>query len=400
VRFRTIAVVVLHAGFVVAGIVTTLLGSLLPILIDRWSLSDAAGGFYFTLQFGGSMAGIASLGPLLSRKGYRLTFLLGFGFMSLGVATVLPISNAAGLVAASVSGYGLGLTLSAGNLWIGEVARNRRAAALSILNLAWGIGAVACSPLVMLAQTTRRPLTLLWAIAGISGLVAAIVAAMNVDAMAPESALESQPEKAMPDKPILPALAALFFLYVGTETCVGGWAATFARRTVTNAGELWTLTPMLFWAGLLLGRALAPRLLQEMSEQVVLIGGLVLGTIGMGALLVSETFRSTAVSITIIGFGLAAIYPILVSWMVARYGSQARRTGSVMFAAGCLGGATMPWLVGFTATQTNNLNAGLSLPLFGCLTMIGVYALAAFRGAFPLPVWRRGAYTSKPGSYR
>jgi MFS transporter, FHS family, glucose/mannose:H+ symporter len=400
VRSRTIAIVVVHAGFGLAGIVTTLLGPLLPILIARWSLSDTAGGLFFTLQFGGSMAGIASLGPLLSRRGYRVTFLLGFGCMSLGVATVLPISNAAGLVATSVFGYGLGLTLSAGNLWIGEVAGNRRAAALSILNLTWGIGAVSSSPLVMLAQSMRRPLTLLWAIAGFSGLIAPILAAMDVETMTSQSPSGAPPDRAMPGKPILPALGALFFLYVGAETCVGGWAATFAQRMVRNTGELWMFAPMLFWVGLLLGRALTPRLLREMSEQALLIGGLVLGTIGIAALLLSQTFHNAAICLTVTGFALASIYPILVSWMVGYYGRQSRRTGSVLFAMGCLGGATMPWLVGFIATKTNSLITGLWVPLFGSLMMITVYALAAFLGVFPLPIWRKGAYTSKPGSYR
>jgi FHS family glucose/mannose:H+ symporter-like MFS transporter len=398
VRSRTIAVVIVHAGFAVAGIVTTLLGPLLPTLIARWSLSDTAGGLFFTLQFSGSMAGIASLGPLLSRRGYRVTFLLGFGCMSLGIATVLPISNAAGLAATSVFGYGLGLTLSAGNLWIGEVAGNRRPAALSILNLAWGVGAVSSSPLVMLAQSTRRPLMLLWVIAGFSGLVAAILAAMDVEPMTSPS--ETPPEKTVPGKHILTALGALFFLYVGTETCVGGWAATFAQRMVRNTGELWTLTPMLFWAGLLLGRALTPLLLREMSEQVLLIGGLVLGTIGIAALLLSQTFHSAAIYVTVTGFALASIYPILVSWMVGHYGRQSRRTGSVLFAMGCLGGATMPWLVGFIATKTNSLIMGLWIPLFGSLLMISVYAFTAFRRAFPLPIWRQDAYASKPDSYR
>jgi FHS family glucose/mannose:H+ symporter-like MFS transporter len=353
------------------------LGPLLPILIGRWYLSDAAGGLFFTLQFGGSIAGIASLGPFLSRWGYRFTFLFGFGCVSLGVATVLPISKTAGLAATSILGYGLGLTLSAGNLWIGEVAGNRRAAALSILNLAWGVGAVSSSPLVMLAQSMRRPLSLLLAIAGLSGIIAPILAVMNIEKMTPPSPSGTPPEKAIPGKPLWPALGALFFLYVGTETCVGGWAATFSQRMVTNTGELWTLAPMLFWSGLLLGRALTPLLLREMSEHVLLIGGLVLGSIGIAALLFSQTFHSAAIYITVTGFALASIYPILVSWMVGYYARQSRRTGSVMFAMGCLGGATMPWLVGFIATQTNSLNTGLWVPLFGSLLMLSVYASLA-----------------------
>jgi len=368
------AVVILHLGFIIAGIVTTLLGPLLPVLIVRWSLNDRAAGLFFTLQFFGSIAGIASLGPLLSRKGYRLTFFLGFGFMSLGTATLLPLNNVAGMAATALSGYGLGLTLSAGNLWIGEVAAQRRTSALSILNLAWGLGAVSSAPLVMFAQLAQQPLTLLASIAALSGLIAVTLAAMAIQPIA-RNRLETRLEKDIPIKPVLPALGTFFFLYVGIETCVGGWAATLARRMATSSGELWTLAPMLFWAGLLTGRALTPVLLREMSEQALLIGGMTMGMLGTLALLLSQAFLSALICVAITGFGLASIYPILVSWMVGHYGSQARQTGSVMFVMGSLGGATLPWLVGFTSMRTNSLTTGLWIPLLGCLLMI---SLASF----------------------
>ena len=368
------AVVILHLGFVIAGIVTTLLGPLLPVLIVRWSLNDRAAGLFFTLQFFGSIAGIASLGPLLSRKGYRLTFFLGFGFMSLGTATLLPLNNVAGMAATALSGYGLGLTLSAGNLWIGEVAAQRRTSALSILNLAWGLGAVSSAPLVMFAQLAQQPLTLLASIAALSGLIAVTLAAMAIQPIA-RNRLETRLEKDIPIKPVLPALGTFFFLYVGIETCVGGWAATLARRMATSSGELWTLAPMLFWAGLLTGRALTPVLLREMSEQALLIGGMTMGMLGTLALLLSQAFLSALICVAITGFGLASIYPILVSWMVGHYGIQARQTGSVMFVMGSLGGATLPWLVGFTSMRTNSLTTGLWIPLVGCLLMI---SLASF----------------------
>src|SRR5580658_10641169 len=116
------ASIVLHAGYVVAGIVTTLIGPILPILIGRWSLSDQRAGLFFTAQFCGSMAGVASLGWLIKR-GYRHTFVCGFSLIAAGVAGLNLGSNVASLAAAAVFGCGLGQTLSATNLWVAEVAK-------------------------------------------------------------------------------------------------------------------------------------------------------------------------------------------------------------------------------------------------------------------------------------
>ena len=45
-----------------------------------------------------------------------------------------------------------------------------------------------------------------------------------------------------------------------------------------------------------------------------------------------------------------------------------------MFALGGLGGATLPWLVGFLSTHFGSLKAGLVVPLLGCLTMIAMHS--------------------------
>ena len=130
------AYVALYAGFVVAGVATTVIGPLLPVLIARWTLNDQRAGLFFTAQFCGSMAGVASLTWMLKR-GYRSTFVCGFLLIACGVAGLSLSQYIFALASAAVFGFGLGQSLSATNLWVAEVARDR-VAALSILNFMWG----------------------------------------------------------------------------------------------------------------------------------------------------------------------------------------------------------------------------------------------------------------------
>src|SRR4029077_12246817 len=44
------------------------------------------------------------------------------------------------------------MALTGGNLWVAEIFPRRGATAVSILNVTWTIGAIACGPLVMLAE--------------------------------------------------------------------------------------------------------------------------------------------------------------------------------------------------------------------------------------------------------
>ena len=60
-----------HATFVPIGIVTVLLGPLLPMLSARWSLNYSQAGSLFTAQFLGSTVGVFVSGVIVSRWGFR-----------------------------------------------------------------------------------------------------------------------------------------------------------------------------------------------------------------------------------------------------------------------------------------------------------------------------------------
>jgi MFS transporter, FHS family, glucose/mannose:H+ symporter len=381
------ASVVLHGGFVVTGIVTTLLGPILPILISRWSLNDQRAGLFFTAQFCGSMIGVASLGWLI-KQGYRRTFVCGFSMIAAGVAGLNRGSNDASLVATAVFGCGLGQALSATNLWVAEVARTRRVAALSILNLMWGIGAIVSSPLVMLAQRHEATSWLLYALAGCAGVTAVILAGMNVEPGTTEDEEQAGPacgENISVGSTV--SLAALFFLYVGSENSVAGWVASLTKRMNANSGDWWALAPMFFWGGLLAGRALVPLVPLRWSERRLLAGGLMLAGAGIAFLPKAGTFTSVAICVTAAGLGQAAIYPILLAWLVKAFGKRSRRIGAIMFALAGMGGATMPWFVGLVSTGTGSLRAGLLVPLAGCVAMFALVATMfepVFRGTISL----------------
>jgi fucose permease len=363
------ATTAIFAGFVVAGVVTTLLGPILPVLISRWSLSDERAGLFFTLQFISNIAGVASLSVLLPRWGYKVTLVLGYAAMAAGMAGLNAGSQFGGMAATAIYGYGLGLVLSGSNLWVAEVTEARRVAALAILNFAWGVGAILCPPLVLLAE---RQGAIGWFLHGVAAAAAgtALVLAI-VDPGVPVRKVEEGEGQALPTGAMSAiALGALFFLYVGTENAVAGWAAALVKRMGAAGGTLWPLAPMFFWGGLMAGRAFVPVNPLRTRERALVTTGLLMGLAGSGILLATSTFWGVAASVGLAGLGFAAVYPVFVAWMAKQFGERARRVGSILFALSALGGATMPWLVGFFSTQEGNLKAGLLVPVAACVAML------------------------------
>jgi MFS transporter, FHS family, glucose/mannose:H+ symporter len=364
--------ILFFVGFVVTGVVTTALGPILPIYISWWSLSDAQAGFFFTTQFVGSMVGVGLSSLLLSSRGYRTTLVLGYGLMGAGFVSILLGSEHLALAATSVYGAGLGLVIPPTNLWVAENAGIRSSSALSLLNLSWSAGSLVCPPLILWGVRTGHLETLLFGIAAAAWLLG--LSALLVTGDAASTEFTKRNAQAVPEtKSILGvfALGLLFFLYVGTENGVSGWAAAYSKRLDGSGMNAWELAPMFFWSGLLAGRLLAPLVLSRAKENRLVMSGLVAAGGGVTTLILTNTRMTALIGIAIVGLGLSIVYPIFISWLSQRYRVRARHIAGAMFAFGGLGGATIPWLVGALSTRCGNLRVGLLVPLAGCAIMLG-----------------------------
>ncbi len=355
----------IYSGVVLSGMLTTLLGPLLPVLSARWSLADAQAGYFFTAQFFGSMTGAVLTGLLLPRRGFRFAMALGFAVVAAG-AFALGVGNwAIGLLSVYVYGIGLGFTIACTNLWVSESNPQKRSSALSVLNFAWGAGAVASPFLFAELYKVGRGGALLNALAAAFAIVAIPLA--RIPFTEPKRELEeissASPRASVWNIRFGPVLGALFFLYVGAENAVGGWVAMYAQRISVGAGTMWVMAPSFFWGALLVGRALAPAALRVVSEARIVLGGLALASLGVVALLGATTMNQVLGAASLAGFGFSAIFPILAAWISHAFGTAAARLAGRMFAMGALGGATLPWLVGFLSTEFGGLKTGLLAPL-------------------------------------
>src|SRR5215475_1652941 len=167
-------------AFVPTGILTILLGPLLPSLEARWSLSDAQAGELFTSQFLASTVGVATSGMLVPRVGYRFVLVLGLACMGLGVGTLSTGSWAFGMASVACFGTGLGLVIPTANLLVAEENPRRKASALSVLNFFWSVGAVACPFLLAPFQQGDRTSTFLLALGVAIAVLALFLASITL----------------------------------------------------------------------------------------------------------------------------------------------------------------------------------------------------------------------------
>jgi FHS family glucose/mannose:H+ symporter-like MFS transporter len=363
-----------NAAFVPIGVVTVLLGPMLPSLSARWSLNYAQAGSLFTAQFLASTVAVAVSGVLVSRWGFRVALNAGLLVMAAGVAGLSVGSHLWGLTCIAAYGAGLGLAVPAANLLVAEVNPKRRSAALNLLNFSWSVGAVACPFLVAGAAKSNRLAILMIAVAGILLLVMFGIVSMSSRVVEPVlTGSDNRPATIDWGARSLFVLAALFFLYVGTENSFGGWIASYAKSLGTMPLTRSVMTPSFFYFALLVGRWIAPLVLRKIDEVRLARSGILLACVGMAGLVLSRATLGVVGSVIAAGLGLSAVYPITISLLSREFGPAASRVGSVMFTMANLGGSCLPWLVGYASNRLGNLKAGLVVPLIAGIAMFILY---------------------------
>jgi MFS transporter, FHS family, glucose/mannose:H+ symporter len=370
----------MYFGYLLVGVVGTLLGPILPMLAVRWQVGDVEVSWLFVAQFSGGIIGSALSGRMIARFGLLRLLTYGFAATAAAVACLGVGSWAIGVLSVFSFGFTLGWTGPVMSLLMAEVYPNRRAAALNVLGFAWAVGAVAGPPMITLLARDGglvRPLGSLAAML----LSVALLVAWRPFANSPSGSDLPAPDRKDPAHldgsarrtwSSLYALltGALIFIYVGTETATSGWIATYAQRLSAPTSEFGTMTPSVFWLGLLIGRAAAPAVLTIMGEAILVLVSLCVGAAGLLTILFASNLVSVTLGAGVTGLGLAAIFPTTFAIFTRYFGAQSSDLTGSFFVVGGLGGALIPSFVGFVSGRTGDLRLGLLVPAVGVAAMI------------------------------
>jgi MFS transporter, FHS family, glucose/mannose:H+ symporter len=363
----------LHLSFIVIGVITTLLGPILPSFSHRWSLTDAQAGFFFTTQYFGSTLGVILTSFVLPRFGFSkviaagfVAFFAGFAFLGLGPWFISAVML-------GINGFGYGLANPAINLRGTQLPSRNTAAAVTFLNFSWSIGAVLCPFLVgaLIPSIHLRGLSLL--LAASSVVLVALHLSLRAASVTAHPARATHPLAdwlAHLRSPQAIPLLLLFFLYVGVEVALGGWVASYEKRLPGMSTVTLVVAPSVYYGALLFGRGVAPLALRHFRQALISIGGLFVATAGAAIIAASNSPHSLYLGSAIAGFGLAPQYPIFVTWLAAIFKQDSNWIGALFFGSAGIGGGALPWLVGIVSSTTHSLRVGLFIPLAVSFLMI------------------------------
>lgn len=349
----------LYCAFALTGILTALPGPWLPILSKKWMLTDAQAGSVIAAQFLGN-----TIGCCFAIRRLRSSLLFGLALLMLGTYGLAFLHWPSLQVGFFCCGIGLGLTIPATNLLIASLSSQRSAISLNLLNCVWGVGAISCPALVLLGQKLGSVERIILVIGLGEGILLVSLATCSWPDIARKE--QTHPRHTTFPKHLL-MFALLFFLYVGTETCIAGWITTYAQRRLATSYAL-ALSPVTyFWSALVLGRAASAYVLRWIDERSLYTSSLVLGLGSFILVLSGSSPAAIMLGIIIAGLALAPIFPLLVSFAAGPLLS--RKNGGWVFACAAFGGAVLPWATGKISTAYS-LHVGLMIPVAALVSLL------------------------------
>lgn len=356
-----IQIAIVHLGFALTGIVTTMLGPILPLLASEWHLNDAQAGRLFLVQFIVSPAGAVIAAKVLSRWGASWTVPIGMILIAAGAVTLSFGTFPLVIVGIALYSLGLGFALPSTNLLIVELVSERQASALNILNFSWTLGAV-LAPLAISAMLKpfglRGFLWLLGAIVLLIGIIEAVAFPKGNVVSA-----STRHGKLDPSHRLAFAVITFFFLflYVGIENGFAGWVPAFSIRSQHTSERVTAIIQSSFWASLLIGRLTAPIFLRFLREGTFIFSGLGVAAVGILLAILSPSVAVLEAGVILAAFGLAGVFPTGMAVFAQWYGTSG--AGSIVLGLCGLGGALVPWLVGIVSERAHDLRLGFVLPL-------------------------------------
>ena len=380
--------VLFHLAFVLVGVITTLIGPLLPLISRTWHINDGQAGAMIGAQFLASVAGGLASTALAQRFGAPRSLGSAFLVMAAGLLALLTGRWPLVVLASSMWGLGLGLVVPEMNLLVALTAGPRAASALSLFNVMWSAGALLWAGTVYLAGSRVGPVPL---VCGVAALAACAAVSFFLG-FGPDRAPAHVPATTRGETGKVPwrtavLFALMLFLYGGVENSLGGWVASFvARMAGRDAVAIGAAAPAAFYLALVLGRLCGVGLLGSVSEAGVLLGGQALALAAMVALLAAPSPGWVVAAAFVAGLGCAVVYPITAAGIAREIGRQAPRIVGPLLTAGGLGSATFPWLVGLVSRQSGSLRAGLTVAVTAASALVAVTALVVRGGrAMPAP---------------
>lgn len=367
----------LYFAFLTSGMMSTMIGALLPFLKEEYRMSYVLSGAVISAHQVGNFIALLVAGYLpylIGRKRSTITLSLGIviGFLLITV-TGNPLLL---LLAFAFTGIGRGTSSNITNVVMSEISENK-GAGLNLLHASFAVGAF-LAPFIVLFTTS---------LFGVHWRISAwflVLAELAVLIFLSRSSLSGKPKEkevghqshAFMKSGSFWLNTFILFFYLCSEASVIGWLVTYFIETGRLSPSLAQTTSSALWVCILIGRLACAHLSNRMNKNVLLI---ILALFQLAFFTMMISVENTAlIYVSLFGFGLAmsGTYPTTLSTMDSRFTSSTIATGTCI-ATATVGAISMPIIIGAVA-QSVGMAGGLATITISILLMLLLILVKTF----------------------
>ncbi|MBU6450383.1 MAG: MFS transporter [Cyanobacteria bacterium REEB67] len=375
-----------------AGLNSGWFGAILPSMAQFQHLPLAQIGLLVSASSAGALTSLIVSSPIIGKLGDVKATLLAVTLASAGFLGLAFFSGLYPLIACAYCvGLGFGLNGITNHILFPRYYPHRVASSLSKLNVFFGVGAL-LGPMVALALLSAHAPYLfiflgaaiytlaialyLWRANAATGSRAAEIAgemagenggnkpaaALEVKSGVVDKGADTEGTLAILKHPLLIALTAINFLYVGLESSLGTWIYTFLQRADSLSGQQAAAGTTLLYAGLTLGRLISTRACLRFNPKYITMTAMLLLTTAIFSLANWHGGAFGAMALVLLsGLGLGPIFPTVIAQNAIRFPTATGLTTTLVIASGYVGGILLPWAAGNLIAGSGTNPASLAL---------------------------------------
>lgn len=354
------------------GMLAAMLGTLLPDLSRRFSLTPEQNGILVLVQALGLSVASITAGPLIDNKGKKVGMVLGLTIITLALFA-LPNVTGYGTITACwfALGFGGGIIVTAANALVSDISAERRASVLNLLNLFFGLGLMS-TPGIAANFLAGDAVKLCYLVAILMAVALAINATAPIPGPTGDRGFRFSEAGSLLSRPVLYLFALLLFLYVACEVGFSTWLARhLIAQGIPEKAALNVL--FLFALGVLIGRVVVSPILIKVPAVTVTLMAAVLMTITTYFAIQTADVTVAALVVFCAGLSMAPVFPTTLAMVGDAFPRATATAMGMVITAGWIGLAISAPIIGSIAgDDATRLKTALLLFPAASLIMVAV----------------------------
>jgi FHS family glucose/mannose:H+ symporter-like MFS transporter len=334
-------------AMLVLGIVMTILGSALPSIIEKFGIDkQKASSLFLMLSFGLLLASMV-FGPIVDRYGYKILLTQAVGAIFIGIILVATANSFSFLrFIIFVLGFEAGIINGGASALVADISEGERGAKLSLLGAFFCLGGFGVPFIsgLLLNYFSYENILIGVGIFVFFPFLFFIFPKFPKPKHAQGFPLK-QGVKLLKEKLIL-LIGFIAFFESGLEISVPGWSSTFILEELGAKSDKAVFYLSFYWLGMLVSRLVFAKLMKRISSVRIFKICIIFAILGSVLMIFSNGIVVAAIGLTLIGIGMAMVFPIILAYISDKYPEFSGTAFSIVLTIALIGGMILPYLIG------------------------------------------------------